>query len=123
MNDADIAAAPLGQLREVYRQAAIENDAAVAKGRHRVANRQFELLVSLAREFRARGRQGQQVFEELLGDPENAVRAWAASHALPFATKAAEAVLAQIAAGPPSPIRLSAEMTLREWKAGRLSQP
>ncbi len=52
--------------------------------------------------------------------PNPHVRAWAASHVLEFDPEAAEAELTRLAKGPPSPVRLDAEMTLREWRAGRL---
>jgi hypothetical protein len=45
---------------------------------------------------------------------------WAATHCLPFASATAERVLQEAAAGPPSPTRLTADMILSEWRAGRL---
>ena len=48
------------------------------------------------------------------------VRLWAASHVLEFAPKLAEAELERLAMGPRGPLRLNAEMTLQEWRAGHL---
>lgn len=123
MNDVDLVAGSLDQLRSAYRDAARAHKDASSAGRHRVANRSVDSLIALVRELRARGRSGEQVLEELLTDEELSVRAWAAAHSLPFATAAAERVLESIASGPPSPVRLDAEVTLSEWRAGRLQSP
>lgn len=120
MKAIDIVAAPLGQLGASYRTAALEHAAATAAGRHRLANRNHDLIASIVRELRTRGRDGEKTLENLLRDKELAVRVWAATHCLAFAPADAERVLSEAAAGPPSPVRLAAEMTLSEWKAGRL---
>jgi hypothetical protein len=89
-------------------------------GQHRVANRNHDLIIGIAEELRNRGRAGEQILRELLKDNDLAVRVWAARHCLPFAATFAEQVLQEAAIGPPSLCQLSAAMTLKEWKAGRL---
>ena len=120
MNEIELIAAPVAHLGESYRKAAAERANAVAVGRHRVANRNYDLIVSIARELRSRGRDGECALEQMLEHESLEVRVWAAFHCLPFAATAAEQVLKEAAEGPPSPTRLEAEMTLSEWKAGRL---
>jgi hypothetical protein len=120
MNEADIVAAPLVLLRDAYRDAALAHGAATLSGRHRVANRNVDQLTWIARELRTRGEGGNQVLAELREHSEPNVRVWAATHSLGIAPTEAEKVLDSAAAGPPGPARLAAEMTLVEWKAGRL---
>lgn len=57
---------------------------------------------------------------ELLGHAERGVRLWAASHALEFAPEEAQRVLDNLVLLKGSLVGFSAEMTLREWRAGRL---
>jgi hypothetical protein len=120
VNEPELIAARVEDLLEAYRRAAVNHGAAIGTGRHRVANRNSDLLASIARELRSRGQEGEEAIEGLLRDEAIPVRIWAATHALPFSAKA-EGVLAEVAAGPPSPFRLIAEVTLKEWKAGRLT--
>jgi hypothetical protein len=113
-------AAPVRELVTAYRRAAAAHAVAVAAGRHRAANREFDDLTLLGREMQSRGRDGEHALKGLLTDEDNAVRTWAATHSLTFATALAEEVLASVANGPPSPTRLIAEQTLLAWQRGRL---
>ena len=121
MTETEALSAPLEDLRAAYREAARNHGTALTKGRHRVANRLFDELILIGRELLNRGKDGQRVFEQLFGDEDSSTRVWAATHALSFAGAAAEKVLERAAAEPASPVRLSAELTLAEWRAGRLS--
>jgi hypothetical protein len=85
-----------------------------------VANREFETIASLAVELLRRGAAGEAELAKFLNDDDVGVRVWAATHSLRFATPQAERVLAEAAKGKPSPTRLTAELTLREWRAGRV---
>ena len=120
MNELQILASPLEQLGVAYRTTAIEVEAAIQSGRHKVVNRLYARLASLSKELRARGETGEQLVLTLLSDEILAVRVSAATSALPFAAERAQVVLALASEGPPSPLRLTAEMTLQEWRAGRL---
>lgn len=120
MTEAELAALPLTDLLRVYREAALTHAAASMSGRHRVANRAFDSLGMLRREISSRGASGQEGLRALLEDEENGVRVWAATHCLPFAAHEAEAVLKEVAAHAKGSVGLSAEVTLSEWKAGRL---
>lgn len=120
MNEQQILASPLEQLGVAYRAGAIARETAIETGRHRVANRLFDNLALLSKELRARGDAGEQLLLELLSDEIPAVRVSAAISALPFAAERAQVVLALASEGPPSSLRFTAEMTLVEWRAGRL---
>ncbi|HEY2853608.1 MAG TPA: DUF2019 domain-containing protein [Gemmatimonadaceae bacterium] len=93
------------------------------EGDHKLANAGYEKLASAYRQLRERGLEAQMALLPLLSHADPAVRAWVAAHALEFAPTRGEAVLQQIMSGPPSPERLSAQMTLREWKKGTLQFP
>jgi hypothetical protein len=56
-----------------------------------------------------------------LDDPDPAVRCWVGAHALSFAPERAVAVLEALASAGRGPVRLAAEETLVEWRAGRLA--
>jgi hypothetical protein len=62
------------------------------------------------------------VLLSLLDHPSNAVRAWAAFHALEFAPQEAEPVLEDLSKIPGIE-GLDSEITLREWRKGTLKFP
>lgn len=116
-------AVTLSDLQSDYIRLAMEHATALEQGDHRLANRCFDHLRKLRREFTRRGPAGEKALVDLLESESLAVRVWAATHALEFAGSAAESVLARAADGPASPLRLSAEMMLREWRARERSEP
>ena len=120
MNDVELATKSVSDLVRDYRTSAVAHAAAIGNGRHRVANREFETLSAVSGELQRRGTEGVNALKALIEDENLSVRVWAATHALRIHTALAEHTLAEAAAGPPSPTRLSAEMTLSEWRAGRL---
>jgi len=87
----------------------------------RAANSAAEKIASIYRDLRQRGERAQLL--PLLTDENPSVRSWAAAHALEFAPKQAVPVLGALANGPLGSLRASASMTLREWRAGRLTFP
>lgn len=87
----------------------------------RVANAAAKKLATIYRELRERGERSSLV--PLLGDADPWVRCWAAAHALEFSPDEGVAVLEALAAGAPGALRANATMTLREWRAGRLTFP
>lgn len=119
MTPVNLISATILELVERYRTAAVAQAKALDAGRHRVANRNYEMIVSIAHELRSRGLPGDTALQAMLGDPELPVRVWAAVHTLGTWPAAAERVLVEAAQGPPSPTRLDAEMILKEWRAGR----
>ncbi len=111
------------ELCTTYEEAATLQWQAIQGGTSRAANAQYKRLVAAWKELRSRGEEGQAALLRLMHSSNPHVRGWAASHVLEFDPAAAEAELTQLANGPPSPVRLDAEMTLREWRAGRLTFP
>jgi hypothetical protein len=87
----------------------------------RAANVAAEKLATIYRELRERGEQS--ALAPLLRDGDPSVRCWSAAHALEFSADEGVAALESLAAGTPGPLRTSAAMTLREWRAGRLRFP
>ena len=119
----DYSSVPLDQLRARFLSDAEQYGEALRCGDYRTANPAHDRLVALAAAFRARGTTGEAIVLSLLDDGDPAVRIAAAVTALPFASVPAERALRDVASGPPSPVRLNAEMALREWQAGRLRPP
>jgi hypothetical protein len=119
----DIMAASVEALVETYRESAVAHGQATEKGNHRTANRNHDVIAAVYRELRRRGRDAQEALLPLLDDINPHVRACSAAHALEFARDRGEVVLKRLASGPPSAVRLNAEMTLSEWHKGSLSFP
>ncbi|RUO89666.1 DUF2019 domain-containing protein [Corallococcus sp. AB018] len=107
-------------LVRTYAEAAELHGQASVEGKHRAANTQYARLMAAWRELRNRGEAGRSALTGLLQDSNPRVRLWAASHALEFAPVLAEAELERLAQGPAGVVRLDAEMTLSEWRAGNL---
>lgn len=118
----DITSAPLPTLLAAYRAAAAQHGDATEAGDHRRANQAAELLGSLYAEIRRRGADSQRAILPFLSDPSPGVRLWSASHALEFDSNSGEAVLRELVAVGRF-LGLSAEVTLKEWRAGRLTFP
>lgn len=113
----------VSELVERYRENAAKHGASTQTGDSVAANAAYAAMVEVLRALRALGPEALRALLVLLEDPDIAVRGWAATHALEFAPESAEGVLEAIAGGPPGPFRLDAEITLREWRAGRLVFP
>lgn len=83
------------------------------------ANGAFDEAVAIAKELNRRGNGGLELFLSLLQSPNAAVRMSAAGLLLPTIPEQAEPVLEALTEQPRS-LGISAKMTLREWRAGRL---
>ena len=80
------------------------------------------MVADVYRELRARGAEAQSALLPLLDHENDAVKCWAASHALEFAPERGEPVLTRLARGRLA-LAFSARQTLREWRNGNLSFP
>jgi hypothetical protein len=109
-------------LVEAYRNAAKLHGEATDTGDHRAANKSAELIAAIYAELRRRGTAAQRELLPLLTDPVAGVQLWSASHALEFSPDDGESVLKQLSSRGPF-LGLTAEMTLKEWRAGRLRFP
>lgn len=114
--------ASVADLLKAYAEAAAAHGAASAKGDYRKANPQHDSLAVIYRELRARGSEAQRSLLGLLDHPDEAVRGWAASHALDFAPDEGEPVLEALTTSA-GIWKLTSEMTLKEWRKGTLSFP
>ncbi len=109
----------IDQLVETYRDAAKQHGEASEKADHKTANKAAELVAAIYSELRRRGVEAQMALLPLLVDPAPGVRLWSASHALEFSPTEGETCLKQLISGERL-LGLSADMTLKEWRAGRL---
>jgi hypothetical protein len=109
----------LNELLKEYASAAVTHGEATTIGDYRKANTQYDVIQAVYRELRSLGQPAQHALLGLLDHPEDAVKAWAASHALEFAPKEAEPVLEALSKSS-SISGFSAEMTLKERRKGSL---
>lgn len=78
-------------------------------------------IVEALEDLRRAPDKGENALRELLTDEDPSVATWAALFLLPLDEQSASAVLERIAASGVPLIAFNAQMTLREWKAGRLN--
>ncbi len=102
-----------------YRAYAKRHGQATENGEHKEANKAAEQIAAAYRELRKHGEDAQREILRLIADPDPGIRLWSASHALEFSQPEAQAALTELAKSK-SLLGLSAEMTLKEWRAGRL---
>jgi len=113
----------LGDLLEEYTAAAIAHGVATESGDPKKGNRASDQLVAINSELRRRGPQAHRSLLTLLADAHPAVRGWAGSQVLEFAPGEGERALEEVSRTAKGLIGLTAEWTLREWRAGRLRFP
>jgi hypothetical protein len=111
---------PAEELLSDYAATAKKHMEASNSGNYRVANRAYDRLVKLRRELMDRGASGRSALLSLLGHVDPEVRVWAAADCLPVDTTKAEQVLSDLVHCS-GIVALTAETTLDEWKAGRLT--
>lgn len=87
---------------------------ALGKGDHRAANKAHDVLTNVFRKLGKLGSDAEVL--ALLADETPSVRYSAAVHALGIAPQRGESVLEAIVNGPPSPLRLMAQISLCEWR-------
>ncbi|GLT08390.1 hypothetical protein ACFQFQ_16870 [Sulfitobacter porphyrae] len=100
-----------------YRNAAYEHSIASADGRYKVANKAYDEIQSILEEISLSNRDD-ELFE-LYEDAEPGVQLWAATHTLEIDSLRAEQKIKELV-NDPSIIGLSAQMTLRGWRAGKI---
>jgi hypothetical protein len=106
-----------------FREAAIAHKTGTAEGKVRETNRAFDRMIAAVKAMRKGPDRGKGYLTELLFDPEVAVRSSAATYLLPLDEPAAVFVLEEVANGRHKFVSFTAEMVLREWRAGRLKLP
>lgn len=88
-----------------------------------VANRAASRVAKIFKEIHRRGPESVIALTSLLGDEDESVRCWAASHMLVAAPEAALPTLESLAEGAPFAIRTAAAATLHQWRNGQLRFP
>jgi hypothetical protein len=117
----DLCTADVGSLVRDYIAAAIIHGDATLTRNFRKGNPKADLLFSIYRELRNRGREAQNALLVLLNHPNDSVRSWAASHVLEFSPEDAVPVLEKLSMGK-GLVNFGAKMTLDEWRRkGRLN--
>ncbi len=113
----------LSRLIRRYEVAASKHGRATLESRStREVNRQHDVVARVYRELRSRGQESQMALLDLLDSPDRGVQTWVAAHALEFAPERGEPILTQLAKRNDI-LGFDAEMTLKEWRAGRLRFP
>ena len=118
-----VSGAPIEDLLATYAAMASTHGRATEAGDNDAANSAHEELVATYRELRARGADTLRGLLPFLGSRDAGIRLWAAAHSLDFAPGEAEPVLVELAAKPKSLVAFSAEIVLKEWRAGALRFP
>jgi hypothetical protein len=114
-----LAAFSTDELVARYAEAAKVHGEATVTGSH-TANKEADFIAAAYRELRRRG--SESALLALLESEDGSVRGWAAAHALEFAPEQSEPVLIRLAESP-GLLGFGSQMTLREWRAGRLRFP
>jgi hypothetical protein len=110
------------QLVVTYRDAAKRHGEATLSDDPSSGNADARLIGAVYAELRRRDLRSALL--PLLENGDIGVRKWAAAHALDFAPDQGEPVLSEIARDDPAGILgFGAEMTLEEWRGGRLRFP
>jgi hypothetical protein len=107
------------QLLDAYRAAADLHGRSTKSGNFRAVNGAAWRLAEFNKEIQHRGAEAEEEFLRMLSDQSDYVRVWCASHSLGFRPDLGEAVLTSLVSSG-GHIGLSAEVTLREWRAVRL---
>lgn len=108
------------ELIDSYVLAASLHGSATEAGDSDTANRQYDVVAAVYDELRRRA--AEKALLPLLSHDNPNVRKWAGAHALEFAPTDGELALRTVAAGS-GIAAFNAQMTLREWHAGRLRFP
>jgi hypothetical protein len=90
------------------------------EGNPRATNKAHDRVVAAREGLRARPDKGRQFLSACLADDDPAVATWAAFYLLPFRDAEAIETLERVARSDVGPVAFDAEMTLKEWRAGRL---
>lgn len=123
MNSNELEAMADTDLVSLYAECAVKHGAATEDGDHEEANANADVVAAVFREMRRRGTESKEKLVGLLENENLSVQCWAATHSLETAPKRAQEVLERLANISNSFIGLDAEMTLEEWRAGRLKFP
>jgi HEAT repeat protein len=106
-----------------FQSAAADHGAGKVGGNADATNEAFDRMIAVVKELRKHDDKGRAILMSCLQSDDPAVRSAAATYLLPLDEPRAVAVLEDVARVREPLIGFSAEMVLREWKAGRLVLP
>ena len=105
---------------EIFVEGARQHGEGTIDGDAPVTNRAYKKLISALREIRKTPDRGENFLNSLLDSDNPSIVIWSALHLLPFRENEAVLALQKVAETAPPLIAFGAEMTLKEWRAGRL---
>jgi hypothetical protein len=115
----DVSSFSFDRVLELYRDSAELHGISTQEGKYRAANKAAKRVAELHAEVKRRGPEAEEALLRMLTDHSAYVRLWVATHCLAFRADLAVAALEElISLG--GHVGLGAEMTLKEWRAGRL---
>jgi hypothetical protein len=120
MKGSKLANARVEDLLRSYSQAAAAHGKATEEGDHKTANKMANMVSSVYSELRRRGAEAQRALLPLLHNENPGVRLWVASHALEFSPIDGEPVLVELASTYHSFTGMTAQVTLSQWREGKL---
>lgn len=104
-----------------FLEAARRHGASTLAGDSKAANVAYESLVDAIRHLRATPDKGVELLTGQLSDEDLSIVTWSALFLLPFDEPKASAALGKVARSGVPRLAFNARMTLKEWKAGRLT--
>ena len=105
---------------ELFVEGARQHGEGTIEGDATATNMAYRKLISALREIRKMPDKGEGFLFGLLDNDDPSVVTWSALHLLPFKEDEAVLALQKAAETAPPLIAFGAEMTLKEWRAGRL---
>jgi hypothetical protein len=110
------------ELIRLYAKAAHDHREALEGRDPKSGNEAADMVATIYRELKNRGRVAHSLLLPLLDEPDAGVRGWAAAHALEFAPERGEPALEALSKEPRL-LGFSARTTLKIWREGNLMFP
>jgi len=105
---------------EEFIAAAMDHALGTETGDFRITNKAYDRILAAREQLRVLPDGGRGCLREMLSNPEPGVRLWSACYLLPTDPVEAESTLVSLAQEK-GLVGFDAEMTLKEWRAGRLT--
>lgn len=105
---------------DLFIEGARQHGEGTVEGDAPVTNRAYKKIITALREIRKAPDKGEAFLVSQLGSENPSIVTWSALHLLPYRHGEAVLALQKVAETAPPLIAFGAEMTLKEWRAGRL---
>lgn len=109
----------IDELKNIFIKAAVIHGEATETGNHKVANKQYDIIVNVYKELQ-KNEGGTRELQQLMYYKNPSVQSWAASYCLQFYPDEAKKVLQNVQENG-GLVGFSAKITLREWEKGNLT--